>query len=64
MVDLTDLVSLALPAAASLEQATIYDVSYMLVARQQECDYITADKRFYKKAHQTFSFVKYYEDVQ
>jgi predicted nucleic acid-binding protein len=60
---LTDLVSQAVAAAAALEQPTIYDVSYLLIAKQQGIDFVTADERFFKAAHQLFSQVHYYKDL-
>ena len=60
---LTELVEQAVSAAAALDQPTIYDIAYLLTAKQQKADYVTADKRFYEKAHSLFSFVRFYEDL-
>lgn len=59
---LTDLVEKSVSAAAHLDQPTIYDVAYLLTAKQQEADYVTADEKFYKKVSPVYSFVKYYKD--
>ena len=58
----THLLPEILPATASLEQKAIYDSSYLILAKQQDIDLITADYRFYRAAHPSFPFVKYYED--
>lgn len=60
---LTDLVSQAVAAASALEQPTVYDASYLLIARQQKVDFITADERFYRASHPIFSFVKLYNTL-
>src|SRR3989338_6943876 len=54
---LTDLVSQSVAAAATLKQPTIYDIAYLLIAKQQKVDYVTADEKFYNAAHPLFSFV-------
>lgn len=52
----------AVTVAAFLEQSSIYDVSYLLIAKQQGIEFVTADERFYKAAHGAFSFVKFYKE--
>lgn len=59
---LTDLVDQAVAAAASLDEPTIYDVAYLLTAKQQKADYVTADLRFFRKVQPLYSFVKYFKD--
>lgn len=59
----TDFVSQAVAVAATLGQPTVYDVSYLLIAKQQKVDFVTADERFYKAAHPLFPFVKRYRDL-
>lgn len=63
MIHVVNLMPPAIAAAASLNQATIYDTSYLLTARQQNIDFVTADERFYKAAHGIFSFVKFYQEL-
>ncbi len=63
MIHVVNLMPQAVAAAASLNQSAIYDTSYLLTARQQNIDFVTADKRFYKAAHGIFSFVKFYQDL-
>lgn len=60
---LADLVDQAVAAAASFEEPTIYDVAYLLTAKQQRADYVTADLRFCRKVQPIYSFVKYYRDL-
>ncbi|MBF0104303.1 MAG: type II toxin-antitoxin system VapC family toxin [Deltaproteobacteria bacterium] len=58
----TDLVLQSVSIAEALQQPTIYDVSYLLIAKQQKTDFVTADKRFYKAASPLFPMVRYYLD--
>lgn len=60
---LTNLVDQAVAAAASLDEPTIYDVAYLLTAKQQKADYVSADLRFCQKVQPVYSFVKYYRDL-
>lgn len=57
---LANFVSQAVPAAASLEQPTVYDVAYLLTAKQHDAIYVTADQRFHKAAARIYPFVKFY----
>lgn len=49
--------------ADTLRQASIYDIGYVMIAKQQECDYVTADAKFYKVAAPIFPMVKFYQDL-
>lgn len=60
---LTDFVSQAVPAAAALDQPTVYDIAYLLTAKQQQATFVTADRRFYEKTKPLYSFVQYYLDL-
>lgn len=63
LLHLIDLVSQAVSAAAALEQPTIYDVAYLLTAKQQKADYVTADEKFSRQAKPVFPFVKYFREL-
>ncbi|MBI2346404.1 MAG: type II toxin-antitoxin system VapC family toxin [Deltaproteobacteria bacterium] len=56
------LVPLAVSAAETLQQHTIYDVSYLLLAKRHEAQLVTADRRFYDAARTLFPIVRYYKD--
>lgn len=58
-----DLVPEALAIAAAISQPTIYDVSYLLLAKEQGIDFVTADKRFFDAAGPLFPFVKLYSSL-
>lgn len=60
---LSDLVSQSVPLAGLLNQPTIYDVAYLLIAKQQDADFITADEKFCRRAQTLYPFVKYYRDL-
>ena len=57
-----DLASKTLAIAATIGQPTVYDVSYLLLAKEQGIDFVTADKKFYDAASPLFPFVKFYSD--
>lgn len=57
---ITKLVFKSLAVAETLSQPSIYDVSYLLTAQQQQAELYTADKRFYNAAKPLFEQVKYY----
>ena len=59
----TPLVDQTVSLAGTLSQSTIYDTSYLLLAKQQGVDFVTADKKFYQAARGLFPFVKFYEDL-
>jgi predicted nucleic acid-binding protein len=56
-------VSKAVAVAATLHQPTIYDVSYLLLAKEQGAEFVTADERFCKSASLIFPFVKFYKHL-
>lgn len=58
-----DLILESVSIATSLEQASTYDTSYLLLAKAHHVDFITADLRFCKAASPLFSFVKFYKDL-
>lgn len=49
--------------AETLKQPSIYDTGYLMIAKQQGCDYVTADARFHKAAAPIFPMVKFYQDL-
>lgn len=57
-----DFVAKGLAIAAALNQPTVYDVSYLLVAKEQGIDFVTADRKFFEASSPLFPFVKYYRD--
>ena len=57
MLHVTDLCFKSIPVAESLEQPTIYDIGYLLVAQQQNADLVTADNKFYLSARSIYPFV-------
>ena len=59
---LTDLVQQSVPLAGLLGQPTIYDIAYLLVAKQQKADLVTADEKFYHACQPLYPFVHYYRD--
>lgn len=58
MLHVTDLCYKSIPVAEALDQSTIYDIGYLLVAQQQGADLITADRRFFESAHSIYPFVQ------
>lgn len=60
---LTDLIIKALALAETLQQPTIYDVGYLLVAQHHKADFVTADLRFCRATQGLFPFVKYFHDL-
>lgn len=60
---LSDLVAQSVPLAGLLDQPTVYDVAYLLIAKQQKADFVTADEKFCRKAKTLYPFVKYYRDL-
>lgn len=59
---LPDLLVQAVPLAISLDQPTIYDIAYLLIAKQQKTDFVTADEKFCRKAQVLYPFVKFYKE--
>jgi predicted nucleic acid-binding protein len=57
-----DLIPKALAIAAAMGQPTVYDISYLLLAKEQGIDFVTADRKFYEAASPLFPFVKFYKD--
>lgn len=57
-----DLISKALAMAAAIKQPTIYDISYLLLAKEQGIDFVTADRKFFDAASSLFPSVKFYKD--
>ncbi len=53
-----DLIPKTLAIAATITQPTIYDISYLLLAKEQGIDFVTADRRFFEAASPLFPFVK------
>lgn len=47
----------------TLQQSSIYDTGYLMIAKQQNCDFVTADAKFHKAAAPIFPMVKYYQDL-
>jgi predicted nucleic acid-binding protein len=60
LLDPVDLVPKTLAIAAAISQPTVYDVSYLLLAKEQGIDFFTADRRFFEAAAPVFPFVKFY----
>lgn len=60
---LTRLIFQTLAVADTLQQPTIYDVSYLMTAKQQNTTLVTADHKFYTAANQVFGDVRYFEDL-
>lgn len=60
---LTGLVDQAVSLSASLDQATVYDVAYLLTAKQQGADFVTADEAFCRQVQPLYSFVQYFRDL-
>lgn len=58
-----DLISKSLAIAAAVSQPTIYDVSYLLLAKEQNIDFVTADRKFFDAASPAFPFVKLYSSL-
>lgn len=59
---LPDLVQQGVTAAASIDQPNVYDVAYLLIAKQQRADLVTADEKFCRKAEVLYPFVKFYKE--
>lgn len=53
----------AVSAAATLGEPTAYDVAYLLVAKQQRTELITADERFFQRAKALYPFVRFYREL-
>lgn len=64
LLHVTDFVSQAVAIAAFLQQASVYDVAYLLTARQQKSDYVTADERFVRRASPLYPIVKFYRELR
>ncbi len=60
LLHVTNLVSQTIELAEMLKQPAIYDMSYLLLAKQQKVDLVTADRRFYEAARPLFGFVRYF----
>lgn len=45
--------------AKRLEQPRVYDATYAALAEARNCDFWTADKRFFNAANHTFPFVRF-----
>lgn len=58
----TQMVQKNAPIAEILEVPTVYDVSYLVLAQQQNCIFVTADQKFYRKASPFYSDVRYFKD--
>ncbi|HEX5036731.1 MAG TPA: type II toxin-antitoxin system VapC family toxin [bacterium] len=58
-----DLIPKSLAIAATISQPTIYDVSYLLLAKEQNIDFVTADRRFFEAASPLFPLVKLYSSL-
>lgn len=57
-----ELIPKTLAIAASIGQPTVYDASYLLLAKEQGIDFVTADRKFYEAASPSFPTVKFYRN--
>ena len=60
----TNLLKTASNLAIELGTPTIYDTTYLALAQMENCEFWTADHRFYDVANPKFNFVKWLGDVQ
>lgn len=60
---LTPLVLKCSATAQLLRQNNIYDVSYLVLAKQQKTDFVTADEKFRDIAAGLYPHVRYYREL-
>lgn len=62
LLHLSNLVFQAVSVADTLKQPSIYDIGYLLIAKQQKTLFLTADKKFYKSASPLFPEVLFFQN--
>lgn len=60
----TGLLKTASDMAIELHLPTIYDTAYLALAQMNNCEFWTADHKFYNATKSRFDFIKYLGDIQ